>query len=243
MPRLFISHSGVDNVAALAFQRWLIANGWSEEDVFIDLHGIGAGERWRDTLRKANASCEAVILLASPDSLDSKECQREINLAEDLGKPILVVILRDLSNDDARLARFADTQLVNLSAEPLERMESFEHEGKLQRVSFNLAALLSIKRSLEARGIAPGSFTWSPHRPGDGPYPGLAAFVRLAPQPQLAESRRSSDDAMCHKLTSEMQVSGSAASLTTSPAGRHWSLRYCAAPRQPSSNSWHRRRH
>ncbi|MGA7449722.1 MAG: toll/interleukin-1 receptor domain-containing protein, partial [Rhodoplanes sp.] len=72
MPRLFISHSGVDNVAALAFQRWLIANGWSEEDVFIDLHGIGAGERWRDTLRKANASCEAVILLASPDSLDSK---------------------------------------------------------------------------------------------------------------------------------------------------------------------------
>ena len=176
MPRLFISHSRVDNVAALAFQRWLIANGWDQEDVFIDLHGIGAGERWRDTLRKANASCEAVILLASPDSLDSKECQREINLAEDLGKPILIVILRDLGNDDARLARFADTQFINLSAEPIERMEPFEHEGKVQRVSFNLAALLSIKRSLEARGIAPGSFAWSPHRPGDGPYPGLAAF-------------------------------------------------------------------
>ncbi|MFM9943035.1 MAG: SUMF1/EgtB/PvdO family nonheme iron enzyme, partial [Hyphomicrobiaceae bacterium] len=180
MPRLFISHSSVDNVAALAFQRWLIANGWDQEDVFIDLHGIGAGERWRDTLRKANAACEAVILLASPDSLDSKECQREINLAEDLGKPILVVILRDLINDDARLARFADTQFVNLSAEPLERMEPFEHLAQVHRVSFNLAALLSIKRSLEARGIAPGSFAWAPRKLPDGtlagPYPGLAAF-------------------------------------------------------------------
>ncbi len=48
MPRLFISHSSVDNIAALAFQRWLITNGWDQEDVFIDLHGIGAGERWRD---------------------------------------------------------------------------------------------------------------------------------------------------------------------------------------------------
>ena len=92
------------------FQRWLIANGWSSEDVFIDLHGIGAGERWRDTLRKANASCEAVILLASPNSLDSAECQREINLAEDLGKQIIVAILGQLEKRDPRLARFADRQ-------------------------------------------------------------------------------------------------------------------------------------
>ena len=49
---------------AFAFQHWLMANGWAKEDVFIDLHGIGAGERWRDTLRKVNAACEAVILLA-----------------------------------------------------------------------------------------------------------------------------------------------------------------------------------
>ena len=51
MPRLFISHSSKDNVAALALQRWLEANGWSKEDVFVDLHSIGAGERWRDALR------------------------------------------------------------------------------------------------------------------------------------------------------------------------------------------------
>ena len=42
VPRLFISHSSKDNVSALAFQRWLVANGWASEDVFIDLHGIGS---------------------------------------------------------------------------------------------------------------------------------------------------------------------------------------------------------
>jgi hypothetical protein len=36
-------------------------------------------------LRKANASCEAVVLLASPDSLASVECQKELELAEALG--------------------------------------------------------------------------------------------------------------------------------------------------------------
>ena len=162
MPRLFISHSSTDNVAALAFQRWLIANGWASEDVFIDLHGIGAGERWRDTLRKANSSCEAVVLLASPDSLGSPECQREMNLAEDLGKEVIVAILRDLVKSDPRLARYADRQFIDLSAEPQERMEPFEHVGVMHRVHFHLPALNAIAARLAHLGIAPGSFAWEP---------------------------------------------------------------------------------
>ena len=108
-------------------------------------------------------------------ALDSKECQREKNLAEDLGKPIIVVILRGLTTDDPRLARWADTQFVDLSAESTERMEPFEHDGKVQRVPFNLAALASIKARLVHLGIAPGSFAWAP-KGNAGPYPGLAAF-------------------------------------------------------------------
>ena len=176
LPRLFVSHSSKDNVQALAFQRWLMASGWGEEDVFIDLHGIGAGERWRETLQKANASCEAVLLLASPEALDSPECQRELNLAEDLGKEIIVAILRDLGKDDPRLARWADRQFVDLSAQPTERMEPFEHDGRVQRVEFNPAALASIKARLAHLGIAPDSFAWTPHGKESGPYPGLAAF-------------------------------------------------------------------
>lgn len=176
MPRLFISHSSKDNVEALAFQRWLIANGWSDEDVFIDLHDIGAGERWRETLRKANAQCEAVVLLATPNSLDSEECQREINLAEDLGKELIVAILRDLNGDDPRLARWADRQFVDLTQEPTERMEPIERDGKIHRPEFHLPALQSIKARLAHLGIAPGSFAWTPRSADAGPYPGLAAF-------------------------------------------------------------------
>ena len=77
MARLFLSHSSRDNIQALAFQNWLTANGWAPEDVFIDLHNIGAGERWRESLRKANARCEAVILLASrsEERRVGKECR------------------------------------------------------------------------------------------------------------------------------------------------------------------------
>jgi conflict system STAND superfamily ATPase/TIR domain-containing protein len=177
LPRLFISHSSKDNVQALAFQNWLAANGWPREDVFIDLHGIGAGERWRETLRKANHQCEAVVLLASPDSLESKECAREMNLAEDQGKEIVIALLRDLTKDDPRLARYSERQFVDLSQEPTDRLEPFEFEGRLHRVEFNAEALASIKVRLSDLGIAPGSFGWPPKGAVEPePYPGLAAF-------------------------------------------------------------------
>jgi hypothetical protein len=69
LSRLFISHSSKDNIAAIAFKQWLGANGWQDEDVFLDVEDIGGGERWKEALRKAHSRCEAVILLASPDAL------------------------------------------------------------------------------------------------------------------------------------------------------------------------------
>lgn len=54
MARLFISHSSRDNFEALAFKQWLTAEDWAAEDVFLDLHGIGAGARCKEALAKAN---------------------------------------------------------------------------------------------------------------------------------------------------------------------------------------------
>jgi hypothetical protein len=42
-------------VAAKAFKQWLCSDLWLDEEVFLDLDDIGAGERWKDALRKANA--------------------------------------------------------------------------------------------------------------------------------------------------------------------------------------------
>ena len=112
MSRLFISHAGKDSVAAKAFKQWLGANGWPEDDVFLDKDDIGAGEPWKDALRRANFRCEAVILLASPEALASHECLAEIRIAESYGKAIIVVLLRDLEIDDQRLDSFKDKQIV-----------------------------------------------------------------------------------------------------------------------------------
>ena len=57
-------------------------------------------------------------MLASPDALSSPECLAELRKAEDYGKEIIVVLLRDVQFDDHRLDAFKDRQIVNLASPP-----------------------------------------------------------------------------------------------------------------------------
>lgn len=52
MARIFISHSSRDNFEAVAFRDWLVSESWASDDVFLDLHGIGAGARWKENARR-----------------------------------------------------------------------------------------------------------------------------------------------------------------------------------------------
>lgn len=181
MPRLFISHSSKDNIAALAFQRWLMGKGWGEDDVFIDLHDMQAGEKWRETLVKANVACDALLFLASPEALDSDECRREVRRAEDDRKDVIVAILRDVTLDDPRLKPWMDRQIMDLSADPLEERVEVEHQARRHFISFNRLALEAIHAKLIDWGHAPDSFAWPPkERPNAQPYPGLDAFDELS---------------------------------------------------------------
>src|ERR1700691_5874806 len=105
-------------------------SGWPEDDVFLDVQNIGAGERWKEALRKANARCEGVILLASPDSLSSPECLAEVRKAEDFGKEIIVVLLRDVLFDDHRLDSYKERQIVDLAAPPTNHSEFVDYRGE-----------------------------------------------------------------------------------------------------------------
>jgi hypothetical protein len=140
LSRLFISHSSKDDVAAIAFKQWLGANGWHDEDVFLDVEDIGGGERWKEALRKAHARCEAVVLLASPEALSSPECLTEIRKAEDFGKEIIIVLLRDLAFDDRRLDSFKERQMVDLAAAPQAHVEAVDYRDKREEVRFNEAS-------------------------------------------------------------------------------------------------------
>jgi formylglycine-generating enzyme required for sulfatase activity len=178
LSRLFISHSSRDNVAAKAFKQWLCANDWPDEDVFLDLEDIGAGERWKDALRKANARCEAVVLLASPEALSSPECLAEVRKAEDYGKEIIVVLLRDVKFEDHRLDAYKDRQIVNLASPPQGHVEAVDYRGEKHEVRFNADALTSVRQYLAKRGITPDHFAWPPpDKPDAEPFPGLSAFT------------------------------------------------------------------
>jgi hypothetical protein len=177
MARIFISHSSKDNFEAIAFRDWLVSEGWARDDIFLDLHGIGAGERWKEALKKANERCKAVVLLASPASLSSTECRLEIRMAEDYGKEIVVAILYLLDVESDELAEYRERQIVDLSAEPREASFTVEHDGQQKTIHFNRETLRRIKARLDQLGISPTSFPW---RPGDlakaSPYPGLRGF-------------------------------------------------------------------
>lgn len=178
MSRLFISHSSKDNVAAKAFKQWLGSHGWPDEDVFLDIDNINAGARWKDSLRAANARCEAVVLLASPEALASPECLAEVRRAEDYGKEVLVVLLRDLTLEDRRLDSFKDRQIVDLSAAPIDHTEAVQHGGTEHHVQFSGAALERIRSHLVERGITPNHFPWPPaDSPAAEPFPGLSAYT------------------------------------------------------------------
>ena len=177
MSSLFLSHSSKDNVAAMAFKQWLCSSGWSGEDVFLDLDDIGAGERWKEALRKANLRCEAVILLASPDSLSSPECIAEVRRAEDYGKEVVIVLLRDIAVNDRRLDAFKERQIVDLSTQPQEHLEVVDYRSAACAVRFNAIAALShpgIPLSARPRSgfvqLATGG------KEGADPFPGLVSF-------------------------------------------------------------------
>src|SRR5262249_22703784 len=149
-------------------------------EIFLDfsVEGIAAHEKWKDSLAEANSGANALLCLASPDWLASKESQVERRVAETLSKldpqrsrAVLVAIVRDLTREKLRAEGFGEDQIIDLSAAGdsiLIRATLPGRPGQPGRhddVKFNAQALEKIERSLRLIGIAPESFEWSPRDP------------------------------------------------------------------------------
>lgn len=152
MARVFLSHSSRDREPAERIQSWLREQGFAAPFLDFDKHsGIPPGADWERTLYRELERSEAVIILETPNWLESKWCFAEFTQARALGKPIFPII--ETASVETRIA--PDIQALDLHK---------DREAGLAQLARELTRV-----ALDAQG----GFGWDPRRP---PYPGLLAF-------------------------------------------------------------------
>ena len=177
MSRIFLSHSSANNGTALAFQKWMVAQGW--DDLFLDIdleHGLVSGERWEKALRKAANRCESVIFLISKAWLESQWCRDEFNLARHLNKRLFGVVIEDLPISQLPETMTREWQITNLAVG--DKRVTFEvtvpPRSHREIISFAEYGLHQLRIGLLAAGLDPKHFAWPPiNDPNRSPYRGL----------------------------------------------------------------------
>src|SRR5690349_2365961 len=178
MSLIFLSHSSVDELEAVALKHWLLDNGW--DDVFLDLdpeRGLRAGERWQEALQRATHRCEAVIFLISPAWAKSQWCGAEFLLAKNLHKLIFGVVVKDITLSKLPTEMTSEWQLCYLIGEGATEVIHFTHRGKPAQVAFHDIGLRRLRVGLQNAGLSADFFPWPP--PDDksrSPYRGLEPF-------------------------------------------------------------------
>jgi len=98
--------------------------------------GIVASENWKQSLANALNAASLLNLIVTPESVRSKWVHAEVRRAQELGKPVLPLVVREL--DDESKAAFALMQINDLHHVNLVRMG---YDQALRRVLDDLARL------------------------------------------------------------------------------------------------------
>lgn len=88
---LFISYSHVDQSFAAQLASLLGREGLN---IWIDVEDIPSGENWRNAIDEGLKTAEIMLLIVSPESMDSAEVQAEWNYFLDEKKTVIPVLLR-----------------------------------------------------------------------------------------------------------------------------------------------------
>jgi WD40 repeat protein len=150
MSSIFISHSSKDNAIANEIKERLQEEGYRA--IFLDFDhklGILAGSDWEKKLYTEIKSCQAFIILCSPNSMASPWCFAEITLAKAECKHIFSIKISDCNV----VGIINSTHSINWS-------DSKAYER--------------LRMGLEGVGLDPNDpFDWDKSRP---PFPGLLSF-------------------------------------------------------------------
>jgi hypothetical protein len=91
MGRVFISYSRRDTETVDRVVDSMCNAGL---EVWLDRHDIQAGNTWRVQIVQAIDTCDAFVLMLSPNSIASDNVRKEIDLAQDSGRTIFPVMLQ-----------------------------------------------------------------------------------------------------------------------------------------------------
>lgn len=156
---LFLSHSTKDDAVAEGVRQWIANEG--HQSVFLDHHaedGIAGGEVWEERLYTELHRCRALVVLLSPNWLDSPWCVAEISHAQALRKAIIPL----------QIAEIEPALLTNKAPPALRRVQTIDWRRP--------DAPKRLSNALVCAGLDPKSLVvWMGDR---DPYPGLAAFHR-----------------------------------------------------------------
>jgi hypothetical protein len=85
-------------------------------DVWIDRQNIQAGNSWRVQIVQAIDTCDAFVLMLSPNSAASDNVRKEIDLAQDSGRTIFVLMLEPVKLPPEIHYQLAGLQFLDLQS-------------------------------------------------------------------------------------------------------------------------------
>jgi hypothetical protein len=127
MARIFISYSRKDGspVADELADRLRAF----DHQVFLDVHSLRAGTRWRSELRQRIAWADLMIVLVTPGSNNSEYVRGEVDQAEKLNRPILPIQIGGTPTPDHLRSEW---QVIKLEGNNLDRvLLELEHSLRL----------------------------------------------------------------------------------------------------------------
>ncbi len=92
MTDVFVSYSRRDSTFAARITSQLLSEG---RDVWIDHDDIPKAANWRAEIRSGVIATSTFLFILSPDSLASTECAKELAVAVEAGKRVVLVLYRD----------------------------------------------------------------------------------------------------------------------------------------------------
>ena len=111
MHSIFLSYSRRDATEVDAIARQLELGGYR---VWLDRQGIRGGEQWRKSIVAAIEGAQVFVLLLSPNSVQSSNVRKELDLAEAAKIRILPVEMASTTLPAELKYQLAGVQLVNL---------------------------------------------------------------------------------------------------------------------------------